>query len=220
MTTSPRKARKDIDSSPSSLLIRCNTHVVVITSVQLHSIKPELRFCTGLNPARDVSEFRYGEDLWQWFRLEIRLVAFCRLTISQKQFIIIIITPWRITSTIQTNVDHHFLFLIRIPILYLVMFWSILLIKPMFWLQQWNWFACCSWIYFFFNFVPTPNKSLRFTRFRKSYVNHDAFVLTIHCHSYAAFHLDVRCSKLPGSFLSTYFCWAYLLPECCQPHGG
>ena len=32
-----------------------------------------------------------SEDLWQWIWLEIRLNAFCRSTILQKQFIIIII---------------------------------------------------------------------------------------------------------------------------------
>ena len=37
--------------------------VVVITAAQLHSAKPELRFCGGSNPARGVSEFRDGEDL-------------------------------------------------------------------------------------------------------------------------------------------------------------
>ena len=37
--------------------------VVVITTAQLHSTKPELRFCTGSNPARGVSEIRDGEDL-------------------------------------------------------------------------------------------------------------------------------------------------------------
>ena len=30
--------------------------VVVITTAQLHSTKPEFRFCTGSNPARSVSE--------------------------------------------------------------------------------------------------------------------------------------------------------------------
>ena len=41
---------------------RCD--VVVITTVQLHSIKPELRFCTELsNPACSVSEICDGEDL-------------------------------------------------------------------------------------------------------------------------------------------------------------
>ena len=63
--------------------------VVVITTAKLHSTKPELRFCAGLNPARGVSEIRDGEDLWQWSRLEIRLNTFCRSTIPQKQFIII-----------------------------------------------------------------------------------------------------------------------------------
>ena len=58
--------------------------VVVITTAQLYSTKPELRFCAGSKPARDVSEIRGGEYLWQWFRLEIRLNAFCRSTIPQK----------------------------------------------------------------------------------------------------------------------------------------
>ena len=37
--------------------------VVVITTAQLHSTKPELRFCAGSNPARGVSEICNGEDL-------------------------------------------------------------------------------------------------------------------------------------------------------------
>ena len=65
--------------------------VVVTTTAQLHSTKPELSFCAGSNPARGVLEIRDGEDLWQWSRLEIRINAFCRSTIPRKQFIIIII---------------------------------------------------------------------------------------------------------------------------------
>ena len=65
--------------------------VVVITTAQLHSTKPELRYCAGSNPARGVSEICDGEDLSQWSRLEIKLNAFRRLTIPQKQFIIILI---------------------------------------------------------------------------------------------------------------------------------
>ena len=53
---------------------------------------------------------------------------------------------------------------------------------------------------FFFNFVPIPNKSFRFTGFRRSYVNCVAVVLTNHCQSYTAFLLDLRCSKWPRSF--------------------
>ena len=60
---------------------------VVITIAQLHLTKPELRFCTGSNPARGVSEIRDGEDFWQLSRLEIGLNAFLRSTIPQKQFI-------------------------------------------------------------------------------------------------------------------------------------
>ena len=64
---------------------------MVITTAQLHSTKPQLRFCAGSNLACSVLEIHDGEDLWQWSQLEIRLNAFCRSTISQKQFIIIII---------------------------------------------------------------------------------------------------------------------------------
>ena len=60
------------------------TCVVVVTTAQLHSTKPELRFCAGLNPAHCVLEIRDGKDLWQWSRLEIRLNAFRRSTIPQK----------------------------------------------------------------------------------------------------------------------------------------
>ena len=58
--------------------------VVVITTAQLHSSKPESRFCAGSNPARGVSEIRDGEDLCRWSRLEIMLNAFHRSTIPQK----------------------------------------------------------------------------------------------------------------------------------------
>ena len=68
---------------------RCG--VVVITTAQLHSTKPELRFGAGSNHARSMSEIRDGEDLWQWSRPEIRLNAFRRSIIPQKQFTIIII---------------------------------------------------------------------------------------------------------------------------------
>ena len=37
--------------------------VVVITTAQLHSTKPELWFYAGSNPASGVSEIRDGEDL-------------------------------------------------------------------------------------------------------------------------------------------------------------
>ena len=39
--------------------------------------KPELRFCTGSNPACRVLEICNGKDLWQWSWQEIRLNAFC-----------------------------------------------------------------------------------------------------------------------------------------------
>ena len=37
--------------------------LVVITTAQLHSTKPKLRFCAGSNPARCMSKIRNGEDL-------------------------------------------------------------------------------------------------------------------------------------------------------------
>ena len=70
--------------------------VVVITNVQLHSTKLELRFCASSNPACDVSEIRDGEDLWQWSRLEIRLNSFRRSTIPQKAIQFKLIVPFDI----------------------------------------------------------------------------------------------------------------------------
>ena len=55
--------------------------VVSIFTAQLHSRKPECRFCAGSNPACGVLEIRDGEDLWQWSLLEIRLNTYCRSTI-------------------------------------------------------------------------------------------------------------------------------------------
>ena len=56
-----------------------------------------------------------------------------------------------------------------------------------------------------FNFVATPRKFLRFTRFIRIYVNRPAVVLTNHCQSHTAFLLDVRCSKLPCSIFLQLF---------------
>ena len=41
---------------------KCRRGVVVITTAQPYSTKPELSFCAGSNPARGVSEIRDGED--------------------------------------------------------------------------------------------------------------------------------------------------------------
>ena len=35
---------------------------MIITTAQVHSTKPELRFCAGSYPARGVSEIRDGEE--------------------------------------------------------------------------------------------------------------------------------------------------------------
>ena len=62
--------------------------VVVIVTVEFHSTKSEIRFCAGSNPAASVLEICDGESLWQWSPLEIRVNAFHKLNIPQKQFII------------------------------------------------------------------------------------------------------------------------------------
>ena len=58
--------------------------VVIITTAQLHSKKPELRFCPDSNLARGMSDIHDGEDFWQWSRLKIRLNTFRRSIIPQK----------------------------------------------------------------------------------------------------------------------------------------
>ena len=56
-----------------------------------------------------------------------------------------------------------------------------------------------------FNLVPTQRKSLRLTRFRRTYANCPVIVLTSHCQSCAVFLHDVCCTKWPRSFLSKLF---------------
>ena len=41
-----------------------------ITTAQLHSTKPKLRFCASSNPIRGLWKIGDGEDLWQWSKLE------------------------------------------------------------------------------------------------------------------------------------------------------
>ena len=45
------------------LVFQTLSDVEVVTTAQLHSAKPEPRFCAGSNPARGVSEIPDGEDL-------------------------------------------------------------------------------------------------------------------------------------------------------------
>ena len=52
-----------LDSSYGVLMILVARGVRVITTAQLHSTKPQLRFCANSNPALGVSEIRDGEDL-------------------------------------------------------------------------------------------------------------------------------------------------------------
>ena len=98
---------------------------------------------------------------------------------------------------IQTNENHHHFF-IRIPILGHTLVHSVDKIHVLVLTVELVWLLFLNM--FFFNFVPTMNKSLRFTRFRRSYKNRSAVVLTNYCQSYTAFLLNVRCSKWPRSF--------------------
>ena len=63
----PKEARTVKKINGHSLLLSSNKMihcgVVVITTAQLYSTKPELRFCAGSNPACGVSEIQDGEDL-------------------------------------------------------------------------------------------------------------------------------------------------------------
>ena len=47
----------------SGPVLKWGRGVVVITTAQLHSTKPELRLCAGSNPTYGVSEIRDGENL-------------------------------------------------------------------------------------------------------------------------------------------------------------
>ena len=53
----PTRVTRNTASSIDHILL----NAVVITTAQLHSTKPELRFCSGSNPARGVSEICAGE---------------------------------------------------------------------------------------------------------------------------------------------------------------
>ena len=58
------KTRNDLTKNIVNMEVTFIKRVVVVTTTaQLHSTKPELRFCAGSNPAYGVSEIRDGEDL-------------------------------------------------------------------------------------------------------------------------------------------------------------
>ena len=74
----------------STTLWHCG--VVVITTAQLHSTKPELRFCTDSNPACGVSEIWDGKNLWQCLAGN---KAKCPLSVNYT------------TKTIHYHIHHH-----------------------------------------------------------------------------------------------------------------
>ena len=41
----------------------CSVASCCITTAQLRSTKPEIRFCAGSNPAPGVSKIRHGDDI-------------------------------------------------------------------------------------------------------------------------------------------------------------
>ena len=65
--------------------------VLVISNIELHSTNSGPRFCTGSYSNCGVWKISDAENLWQLCWLEIRLIAFRLSTITQKQFIIIML---------------------------------------------------------------------------------------------------------------------------------
>ena len=63
METNDAVCNIGIYADDTTLNSKWNRGVMVVTTAQLHSTKPELKFCAGSNPARGVSEIRDGEDL-------------------------------------------------------------------------------------------------------------------------------------------------------------
>ena len=57
---------------------------VVITTAQLHSTKPELRFCAGSNPACGMLKILDGEDLWQMVPSENKAKCFSMVNHTTK----------------------------------------------------------------------------------------------------------------------------------------
>ena len=135
-------------------------------------------------------------------------------------------TPWMATSNIQTSKNHHHFF-IRIPMLGHVLVHSV--DKTHVLVVTVELICYCSWINTFFNFVLIPNKSLRFARFRRSYVNRTAFIPTNHCQGYTVFclmyaaqsgHIPFFANACPQCICVTYFSWAHVLLECYFLQGG
>ena len=66
--------------------IICRRDVLDFNTAQIYSIKPQIRFCAGLNPSCGVLEIFHGRNLWQLFWMEIKLTIFRWSIIPQKQF--------------------------------------------------------------------------------------------------------------------------------------
>ena len=121
------------------------------TEEQLHSPKPELRFCAGSKPACGVLEICDGNDLLQWSRLEIRLNVFRLSAIPKKQFLASL-PPFFYSDTnpVLGHVQVYSLYKTNALAVKVKLIWLLLLKRLS------------------FNFVLTPSKYLKFTRFRRS----------------------------------------------------
>ena len=108
-----------------------------------------------------------------------------------------IYATWIRTSNIKTNGNYRHFF-IRVPILGHVLAHSFEKTHVLVAIVK---LICLLFLNKLFSkFVPIPNKTLRFTIFRRNYVNHTAVVLNNRCQSYTAFLPYVRCWKWTRSF--------------------
>ena len=145
---------------------KCSFHVAASRVLFAHLTRT-LLFSRGV--------FRTSSNIWDGVFLSFKLMNFSYELLT--------------THTILTNGNHHHFF-IRLPILGHVLVHSVDKTYGLFVVLELIGLLFLN--IFSFNSTPTPNKSLRYTRFRKSYVNRPAVVLTSHCQSYTVFWL--RCA--------------------------
>ena len=89
--------RKSIKLMKTVLAPSCSSYHYFTNSF---NTKSNLRFCASSNPALGGSEICDGENLWQWFRQEIRPKVYRRSTIPRKQFKSNKYFAWNITLTL------------------------------------------------------------------------------------------------------------------------
>ena len=120
-----------------------------------------------------------------------RLIAFISVNTINTQ------TPWRTTSTIQTNWYHHYFFYLGTNLVfgYILIHsfdktYVLVVTVELIWLLLWNIFS--------FNFVPTSNKfPIGWQDSEEAKVKYPAVILTIRT-CFTGFLLDVRCTVKSG----------------------